>query len=148
MDTAAKQLGLSVRWLQKVSLRLRSSKKSEVKPWQQAQRLTLAVRSQFPLQRSRLLLPCSIEHSLQKKTVLLGRWGSVSTVLFFSCLLKHRDALFSTRKKRKMLSLFESMLLQKHTSSFLYQRQGFYSSEKGCSVADWRETGQNTEWIR
>lgn len=101
MDTAAKQLGLSVRWLQKVSLRLMSSKKSEVEPWQQAQRLTLAVRSQFPLQRSRLLLPCSIEHSLQKKTVLLGRWGSVSTVLFFSCLLKHRDALFSTRKKER-----------------------------------------------
>lgn len=148
MDTAAKQLGLSVRWLQKVSLRLRSSKKSEVKPWQQAQRLTLAVRSQFPLQRSRLLLPCSIEHSLQKKTVLLGRWGSVSTVLFFFLFTQTQRCFIFHKKKRKMLSLFESMLLQKHTSSFLYQRQGFYSSEKGCSVADWRETGQNTEWIR
>lgn len=101
MDTAAKQLGLSVRWLQKVSLRLRSSKKSEVKPWQQAQRLTLAVRSQFPLQRSRLLLPCSIEHSLQKKTVLLGRWGSVSTVLFFFLVYSNTEMLYFPQEKKK-----------------------------------------------
>jgi hypothetical protein len=49
MEIAAKQLGLSVWWLQKDSLRLRRNIKSEGKPGQQAQRLLLAIRPQAPL---------------------------------------------------------------------------------------------------
>lgn len=125
METAAKQLGLSVRWLQKDSLRLKRNIKSEAKPGQQARRLLLAIGPQFPLYKSGLLP--STETTAYKRKLLFGRWDI--SIALISCLLKHSF----TRNYYRYLSL--CCFKNKHLSLHI-RGKGFYPSEKRCSVAD------------